>query len=352
MPAKSKVHAPVKSSSWKKLVAPYQVSDTRKSIWQLLNTIIPFLGLWYLAYLSLGVGYWLTLLLTILAAGFLVRMFIIQHDCGHGSFFNSRKANDRVGMFCSLFTWTPYHYWQKGHAIHHAHAGNLQERGIGDVYTMTVNEYLQLSRWGKFQYRLYRNSLVLFMVVPTFLFVVMYRFPTSQTKALKRVEASVYWTDLAIALLVMAVIWLVGWQAFLLVQIPITIVAATAGTWLFFVQHQFEDTYWANEENWDFTLAALQGSSYYKLPKILQWFTGNIGYHHIHHLSPRIPNYLLEKCHDENPMFQETVVLTLRSSLHSVTLSLWDEEQKKLIGFKQLKQHQPYVANVSQLQTP
>ncbi len=352
MPAKSKTHAPVKPSSWKKLVAPYQVSDTRKSVWQLVNSLIPFLGLWVLAYLSLGVGYWLTLPLSILAAGFVVRMFIIQHDCGHGSFFNSRKANDGVGMFCSLFTWTPYHYWQKGHAIHHASAGNLQQRGIGDVYTMTVNEYLQLSRWGKFQYRLYRNPLVLFMLVPTFLFVVMYRVPTSQTKALKRVEASVYWTDLAIALLVAAMLWLVGWQAFLLVQIPITIMAATAGTWLFFVQHQFEDTYWASEDNWDYTLVALQGSSYYKLPKILQWFTGNIGFHHIHHLSPRIPNYLLEKCHEENPPFQETVVLTLRSSFHSVTLSLWDEEQKKLLSFKQLKHRQPQMAKVSQLQTP
>jgi omega-6 fatty acid desaturase (delta-12 desaturase) len=255
-------------------------------------------------------------------------------------------------MFCSLFTWTPYHYWQKGHAIHHANAGNLEQRGIGDVYTMTVNEYLQLSRWGQFKYRLYRHPLVLFVFIPTFLFVVMYRFPTSQTKALKRVEASVYWTNLAIVLLVGAMIWLVGWQALLLVQVPITIIAATAGTWLFFVQHQFEDTYWANANNWDYTLAALQGSSYYKLPKILQWFTGNIGFHHIHHLSPRIPNYLLEKCHEENPPFQETVVLTLRSSFHSVTLSLWDEEQKKLIGFKQLKQRQPQVAKVSQLQTP
>jgi omega-6 fatty acid desaturase (delta-12 desaturase) len=289
-------------------------------------------------YLSLDVSYWLTHALSLPTAGFLMRLFIIQHDCGHGSFFNSRKANDLVGLFCSLFTWTPYYYWQKSHAIHHANAGNLEQRGIGDIYTMTVSEYLQQSTWGKFKYRLYRNPLILFVLVPTVLFVVLYRFPTSQTTAMKRVQSSIYWTNLALVLLVGGMIWLIGLKALLLIHTPILIIASSVGAWLFFVQHQFEDTYWANSDAWDYTLAALQGSSYYKLPKILQWFTGNIGFHHIHHLSPKIPNYLLEKCHDENPMLRETVVLTLRSSLKSMALTLWDEEQKKLIGFHQIKQ--------------
>ncbi|HMQ51581.1 MAG TPA: fatty acid desaturase [Anaerolineae bacterium] len=336
-----------KQPGWKSLAAKYQTSHAGKSVWQLGNSLIPFLVIWYLMVVSLDVGYWLTLLLSLPAAGFLVRLFIIQHDCGHGSFFHSRAANDLVGMCCSLFTWTPYRYWQKSHAIHHANAGNLEHRGIGDIYTMTVDEYLQQSRWGKLKYRLYRHPLFLFVIGSTLLFVVLYRFPTSRAKALKKVRSSVYWTDLAIVLLVGGLIWLIGLKAFLLVHAPIVIMASTAAAWLFFVQHQFEDAYWANSDSWDYTLAALQGSSYFKLPKILQWFTGNIGFHHIHHLSPRIPNYLLEKCHNDNPVFQETVVLTLRSSLKSIFLSLWDEDQKKLISFDQLKQRQPEMTKIS-----
>jgi omega-6 fatty acid desaturase (delta-12 desaturase) len=335
-----------KQPIWKNLVANYQTSHTWKSIWQLCNSMIPFIAIWYVMVLSLNVGYWLTLLLSLPAAGFLVRLFIIQHDCGHGSFFKSRKANDWVGLACSLITWTPYFYWQKSHAIHHANAGNLEHRGIGDIYTMTVNEYVQESRWGKLKYRLIRNPLILFILAPTLLFVLFYRFPTSGTKAMKRVQSSIYWTNLAIVLLVGGLMWLVGFKAFLLVHTPIIVIASSVGAWLFFVQHQYEDTYWAGSKSWDYTVAALQGSSYYKLPKILQWFTGNIGFHHIHHLSPRIPNYLLEKCHDENPMFQETVVLTLRSSLKSISLSLWDEEEEKLISFRQLKQYQPETTNI------
>jgi omega-6 fatty acid desaturase (delta-12 desaturase) len=249
--------------------------------------------------------------------------------------------------FAACLPGLPIAIGKKSHAIHHANAGNLEHRGIGDIYTMTVDEYLQQSSWGKLKYRLYRHPLFLFVIGSTLLFVVFYRFPTSQAKAMKKVRSSVYWTDLAIVLLVGGLIWLIGLKAFLLVHIPVIILASTAGAWLFFVQHQFEDAYWAGNDSWDYTLAALQGSSYYKLPKILQWFTGNIGFHHIHHLSPRIPNYLLEKCHDENPMFQETVVLTLRSSLKSVFLGLWDEEQKKLISFGQLKQRQPEMTKIS-----
>ncbi|MCX6152267.1 MAG: fatty acid desaturase [Ignavibacteriales bacterium] len=327
----------INPNDWKNLVAKYQTSHTWKSIWQLGNSLIPFFVLWYAMYRTLEVSYWLTLLLSIPAAGFQVRIFIIQHDCGHGSFLKSHKANSWIGLLCSFITWTPYFYWRKGHGIHHAHAGNLEYRGIGDVYTMTVQEYLQKSTWGKIKYRLYRHPLFLFFFIPAIIFVLWYRFPTSKNKALKKVQSNVYWTDLVIILLVGSLIWLVGLKAYLLVQLPIIFLAASAGNWLFYVQHQFEDTYWADKNNWDFSLAAMQGSSYYKLPKIIQWFTGNIGFHHIHHLSPVIPNYLLEKCYKNNLVFQKAVTLNLHTSLKSIFLSLWDEDQKKIISFHKLK---------------
>ena len=323
---------------WKTLVKEYQESYTRKSIWQLCNSFIPFVLIWLLMLYALNYSYWITLLLAFPAAGFIVRIFIIQHDCGHGSFFKSRRANDLCGLFCSIFTLTPYHYWRKSHAIHHASAGNLEHRGIGDIYTMTVNEYMQQTRWGKFKYRLYRNPLLLFLVIPTILFLFIYRFPSSSSKELRSYQFSVYITSLVIAVLVGTLIWLVGLKTFLIVQLPITFITSSTGAWLFFIQHQFENTYWADEEDWDYAYAALRGSSYYKLPKVLQWFTGNIGFHHIHHLSPRIPNYMLEKCHKENPEFQKTAnILTIRKSLKSILLSLWDENQKKLVSFRQFK---------------
>jgi omega-6 fatty acid desaturase (delta-12 desaturase) len=271
------------------------------------------------------------------AAGFLVRIFIIQHDCGHGSFFKSRKANDFLGSICGVLTFTPYHYWRKSHAIHHASSGSWEDRGIGDIYTMTVQEYLQQSKWGRLKYRLYRHPLLLFVLAPTFLFIVLHRLPFAESKSWRRERASVHWTNLAIVAMVISLSFVIGLKSFLLIQLPIIILAATIGTWMFYIQHQFEDTYYAHGDNWDYTVAALQGSSYYQLPKVLQWFTGNIGFHHIHHLSPRIPNYRLQKCHEENQVFQQVVVLTLWTSLQSIFLSLWDEEQKKLIGFRHLK---------------
>jgi omega-6 fatty acid desaturase (delta-12 desaturase) len=333
----SNSHSIPDKAAWGALVAKYQAANTWQSIWQVANTFIPYGLLWYLMYLSLSYSYWLTLALALPAAGLLMRIFIIQHDCGHGSFFKSRKANDSLGSFCGVLTMTPYLYWRKSHAIHHASAGSLEDRGVGDIYTMTVKEYLQQDRWGRLKYRLYRHPLILFVLAPTFLFVVLHRFPLPESKSWKRERASVYWTNLAIAAAVTGISFMIGFKLFLLIQLPIAVLAATMGTWLFFMQHQFEDTYYANENNWDYTLAALQGSSYYQLPKILQWFTGNIGFHHIHHLSPRIPNYRLQKCHEENPIFQQVVVLTLWTSLQSIFLSLWDEDQKKLVGFHHLK---------------
>ncbi len=328
------------SSEWKKLVVKYYSSHTWKSIWQLFNSFFLFIVNWLLMYLSLDISYLLTILLAFPAAGLMARIFIVQHDCGHGSFFNSKKANDWTGMFCSIFTFTPYHYWRRSHAIHHASAGKLEHRGIGDIYTLTIGEYLSRSKWGRFKYRFYRNPIFLFVIIPTLLFLIVYRFPNFKQKELKPVFTSTYYTSLVIALLIGGIIWLVGWKTFLLVQVPITVVTSSLGAWLFFVQHQFEDAYWAYDEEWDYTRAALNGSSYYKLPKILQWFTGNIGFHHIHHLSPRIPNYKLEKCHKENPVLQTNSVLTVRTSLKSIFLSLWDEKKKKLVSFSYLKKLQ------------
>jgi len=325
------------SSEWKKLVAKYHSSNSLKSSWQLINSFVSYISFCALMYFSLEWNYLLTLLLSLPAAGFLARIFVIQHDCGHGSFFNSKKVNDFWGMFCSIFTFTPYHYWRKGHAIHHANVGKLEQRGIGDVYTMTVNEYLERTKWGRLKYRLYRNPLFLFVIIPTLLFLVVYRFPNFKQKELKNVYPSAYYTALVIALLIGGMVWLFGLKVYLMIQLPIIIVTSTLGAWLFYVQHQFEDTYWNYEKEWDYTTAALYGSSYYKLPKILQWFTGNIGFHHIHHLSPRIPNYKLEKCHNENPVLQTDSVLTLRKSFKSIFLSLWDEKKKKLVSFRYLK---------------
>jgi omega-6 fatty acid desaturase (delta-12 desaturase) len=323
---------------WRSMVAEYQTPSKWKSVWQLLNSVMPFFLLWGLMYLSLSYSYWLTLLLALPAAGFVIRIFIIQHDCGHGSFFKSRKANDRVGSFCGVLTLVPYHYWRRHHAIHHANSGNLDHRGIGDVYTMTVDEYTNGPKWKQWGYRIYRNPFFLFTIAPTFLFVVLYRFyHPFHSKRWKKERASVLWTNIAILSLAIVMSWLVGFKEFLLIQAPITIIASTLGTWMFYLQHQYEEAYWEHTGNWEYTRAALQGSSFYKLPKVLQWFTGNIGFHHIHHLSPKIPNYNLQKCHEENPELQEVVLLTLASSLKTANLGLWDEKQQKLVSFGSLK---------------
>ena len=323
-------------NDWKSLTDKYKLPVAWKSIWQIINSFVPFVLSWYLMYRFIDVSYWLTLLLAFPTAGLMVRIFIIQHDCGHGSFFKSKKANDRTGLFCSLFTWAPYYYWRKGHGIHHAAAGDLSNRGIGDIYTMTVNEYISQSRWAKLKYRLYRNPFFLFLFIPSIVFAIWYRFPTSRNKALKKVVSSVYSTDIAIIILCGTIILLVGLKTFLIVHLPVLFISTSVGQWLFYIQHQFEETYWEDKYNWDYVSAALRGSSFYKLPAVLQWFTGNIGFHHIHHLNPGIPNYQLEKCHKENPVFQNTVQLTLKN-LKCMFLSLWDEKQKRLISFHELK---------------
>jgi omega-6 fatty acid desaturase (delta-12 desaturase) len=265
----------------------------------------------------------------------MVRIFIISHDCGHGSFFKSRRANDILGIITGVLTFTPYHHWRWEHAIHHSSSGDLDRRGTGDVWTLTVQEYLEASRWKKFSYRLARNPIVLFVLAPLFLFLVMQRFP--KLKAPLRERLSVYGTNLALLAVACWLIWVFGFKAYLIIQLTVLMVAGSAGVWLFYVQHQFEGVYWERSGEWDYATAALKGSSFYKLPKVLQWFSGNIGYHHIHHLSPRIPNYHLEKCHEAEPLFQTVKPVTLLGSLKSFTFRLWDEQKRKLVGYGQLK---------------
>lgn len=286
-------------------------------------------------YRSLEVSYWITLPLAILAGALLVRVFIIFHDCGHGSFFKSKTANDVVGFLTGMLTFTPYYHWRWEHAIHHASAGHLDKRGTGDVWTLTVQEYLESSRWKRFAYRLARNPIILFVIAPLYLFLIRQRFVSA--KANKRERWSVYWMNLAIFGMAAGLSAIYGIVPYLMIQLIVIAVAGSAGVWLFYVQHQFEDVYWERADQWDYTAAAMQGSSFYKLPRILQWFSGNIGYHHIHHLSARIPNYNLEKCHKAHPMFQRVKPITLFSSLKSFKFRLWDESNKKLIGFRQLR---------------
>ncbi len=322
-------------AAWKEIVLKYQEPSTPRALWQIANTFIPYGLLWYLMYLSMSVSWWLTVPLAVLAGGFLVRIFIIFHDCGHGSFFRSQRVNHFVGFVSGVLTLTPYYYWRWEHSIHHATSGDLDRRGTGDVWTMTVQEYLEASRWKRFAYRLARNPIILFAIAPLFLFLVKYRFPLGDAN--KRERHSVYWMNLALAIMAVSLSLVFGWKAYLLIQLMVVGVAGSVGVWLFYVQHQFEGVYWERREEWDHTTAALQGSSFYKLPKILQWFSGNIGYHHLHHLSSRIPNYNLEKCHHAHPLFQSVKPVTLLSSLKSFSFRLWDEQQRKLVGFSHLR---------------
>jgi omega-6 fatty acid desaturase (delta-12 desaturase) len=322
------------SARWQAVVARYAVPDPWRSIWQIVNSVIPFFGLWALMAFSLRFGYWLTLLLALPTAGFMVRLFIIFHDCCHGSFFKSLQANSVLGNVLGVLTLTPFQQWKRSHAIHHATAGDLDRRGTGDVLTLTLKEYLALPWYKQVSYRMMRNPLVLFTIGSLLVFVVTHRFPAP--KSGKRERASVLWTNLALAVLVALLCWLIGWQAFLLVELPVLFIACSTGVWLFYVQHNFDETYWARHDRWEFFKAGMVGSSFYQLPAVLNWFTGNIGFHHIHHLGPRIPNYKLPQAHKENPIFQ-VKPLTIARSLKSLRYRLWDEERKTLVGFNALR---------------
>lgn len=324
------------SRSWRSIVASHRKSDARKASWQLVNSLGSYVLVWVLYYYSLSVSGWLAVPLAVLGAGLLVRIFIIFHDCGHGSFFASRFANDFWGCVCGLLTFTPYYQWRHEHAIHHATAGHLDKRGTGDLWTMTVREYLAASYCRRFAYRLARNPFVLFILSPLVLFLIVQRFP--RPKGGVRERRSVWSMNIAILLTAAALSLAIGFWAYLLFQLAIMLVAGSAGVWLFYVQHQFSEVYWERGEKWDYCGVALKGSSYFKLPRILQWFSGNIGFHHIHHLGPGIPNYNLESCHCAEPMFRDIKPLTLADSFGTLSLRLWDESSRRLVGFRSLKQ--------------
>jgi len=323
--------APSGVEEWKRAIAPYQEPSTWRAALQIADTLGPIVVLWYLISLSLSVSLWIALPLAVLVGVLLVRVFIIFHDCGHGSFFRSRLANDATGFVAGLLTFTPYYHWRWQHARHHATSGHLDQRGTGDVWTMTVQEYLEASRWKRFAYRLARNPFVLFVLAPVYLFVVRQRIPSP--RAGKRERMSAWWMNLAIAVMVVGMSWWLGIVNYVVLQLAATAVAGAAGVWLFYVQHQFEDAYWERGEDWDYTAAALRGSSFYELPRVLRWLSGNIGYHHVHHLGPRVPNYYLERCHRSARIFEDVEPITLLGGLESLRLHLWDEGLRRLVSF-------------------
>ncbi len=318
---------------WMEIISRYNKPDPLKSWWQIINSVGSYLILWFLMVKSLEISYWLTLLISVFAAGFLVRIFIIFHDCGHGSFFRSKRMNTVVGIITGLFVFTPYHRWHRDHHIHHQTVGNLDKRGTGDVKTLTVEEYQNLSGWQRFGYRLYRNPVFLFGIAPILLFGVLYRFTKKYMSWRERLY--ILLTNLALAGAIALVIWAIGWKAYLLIQLPVLYIATVHGVWLFYVQHQFRHVLWTDSGNWDYMTIALKGSSLFKLPAVLNWFTGSIGYHHIHHLSPGIPNYNLKRCHLENSIFRQIKPITFMSAFESLLLRLWDEKRGMLITFRE-----------------
>jgi omega-6 fatty acid desaturase (delta-12 desaturase) len=324
-----------KAPAWTRVLAGYRKPDTNRSLFEIAITVIPFVILWALTALAVVNGHYWGLVLTIPAAGFLVRLFMLQHDCGHGALFARRSANDWTGRVIGIFTLTPYDYWRRTHAVHHATTGNLDQRGIGDVDTLTVGEFRALSWWGRLRYRLYRHPAVMFGIGPAWLFVCQYRLPIGLMRGGAQPWISTLATNFGIAAIAAALIWTIGLVPFLLVQLPITLMAATLGVWLFYVQHQFEETHWSEGEAWNFQHAALHGSSHYDLPAVLRWFTGNIGIHHVHHLSSTVPFYRLPQVLDDHPELRDMGRITLLESLACVKLVLWDEKAKRLVSFRE-----------------
>lgn len=323
---------------WPQRVKAYQVPNIKKAVTQICNSFLPFIGLWILMYFSIDISYWLTIGLGFLNAFFLVRIFIIQHDCGHQSFFKSRKVNNIIGQVCSYFSLIPYKYWARSHSFHHAHNGQLENRDIGDLTTLTVNEYKALSGWGRFKYRIYRSPLIMFCIGPVYYLTIHSRIPSRNEimKAWTKERKALWRNNIGLAIIYIAMGFLVGWKKFLLVQAPIIVFFGIIAIWFFYVQHQHEENYKQWKENWEYLLSAIRGSSYYKLPKVLNWLTGNIGFHHIHHLSSLIPNYNLERCNRENPIFEKYVtILTFKESLKCAFYKLWDEEREKMITFRE-----------------
>ena len=322
---------------WYRTTAKYGHSNLRKSLWQLFDTFVPYGVLWALMIYTVQweYPYWITLALAVVGGSIMVRIFILFHDCCHGSFFASRRANAILGYITGILTLTPFEDWRYAHNLHHSGAGDLDRRGIGEIWTMTTEEYQTAPLRRRFAYRFYRNPFILFGPGSALLFLFFQRF--SSKGAGKRERMSVLRTNLALMIIVSIATWTIGLRTYMLIQLPIILVGGGLGLWLFYIQHQFENVYWTRHESWDPVRVALEGSSYFKLPKILQWFTGNIGLHHIHHVRPNIPNYNLQQCHDEIPAFQAVKAITLKTSFRSLQLSLCDEKNKKMISFSSLR---------------
>lgn len=312
-------------------LAKYLTPSLGRSIWQITNTFVPYVGLWILIVYSLSVSYWLTAFLIVLAAGFLVRLFIIFHDCGHGSYFKSQKANRIVGVFFGILAFTPYDKWHNQHMRHHGTVGNLDKRGVGDVWTMTREEYQASDKWNRLKYRIYRNPLVMFGIGSLYVFLIQNRL--TKKEMTKKEKLNVYFTNAALLLIFTGMSFAIGVGTFLIIQLSILYIAAISGLWLFYLQHQYEDVAWFRSKDWNYRTVALKGSSFVKFPKLLQWFSGNIGFHHIHHLNARIPNYYLNTCYRENSVFKEVKPVTFLMSLKSLKLRLWDEQIQKMVSF-------------------
>jgi acyl-lipid omega-6 desaturase (Delta-12 desaturase) len=335
---------------WRDALAPYAEPHLGRSLLGVATSLVPYLLLLVLMYLALDVSYLLVLALAIPAAGFQVRTFIAFHDCAHGSYLPSKRANAWLGAVLGVVLYTPFQSWRHAHAVHHATAGDLDRRGTGDVHTLTVAEYRATSWRGRLAYRLFRNPLVMFGLGPTYAMVLQPRLVLRSARP--RSRRSVIATDIALAVVVGGLCWLVGWREFLLVQGPPLLLAGAAGVWLFYVQHQFEDTYWQSAGDWSYADAALRGSSYLRLPRVLQFFSGNIGLHHVHHLSAKVPNYNLQRAHDQNPIFHEVPTLSMWDGMRAVRLKLWDERRRRLVTFAEARAHPWPTATTSSSPTP
>ncbi len=325
--------------NWGEIVKKYQKPDNKKAAIQILNSFLPFIALWTLMYFSLNWSIFITIGLGLINAFFLVRIFIIQHDCGHQSFLKSKKLNNIIGTICSMFSFMPYRYWAKTHNFHHGHSGQLEVADIGDIPTLTVEEYRSRNWWGRFRYRVWRMPIVTFIIAPLFYFIISCRFPTFGFNNFRKTALMQLKDNFWIALAYVILGFLLGWKYFLIVQFIVLFGFGIIAFWFFYVQHQHEFSYKQWKENWDYVVSAIRGSTYYKLPRLFQWLTGNIGIHHIHHLSSKIPNYNLEKCMKENQILSKYVTkVTFRESLKMIYNKLWDEERQKMISFTEFYQ--------------
>jgi omega-6 fatty acid desaturase (delta-12 desaturase) len=323
---------------WTKIVSKYTKPSSSKALIQILNTFIPYIAIWVLMYFSLEWSYFITLGLAVIAAFFTVRIFIIQHDCGHQNYFKRKWMNQVVGSICSPFSFIPYNYWATNHNFHHVHSGQLETRSVGDIDTLTVEEYLAMGTWDRLKYRIFRHPFVLFFVGPIYYLAIVNRLPLARVKGWKKTLFNLTFDNLLVAAVYVILAFFIGWKKFLMVQIPVTVFFGIIAVWFFYVQHQHEHAYKSWKANWDYLISAIKGSTYYKLPRIMHWLTGNIGYHHIHHLSSGIPNYNLRKCAEENPIFQKYVTkITFWKSLKLMSHKLWDEDSGRMITFKEFK---------------